>query len=99
MKKGKKPTIWDIDLDKHLGYWIISINCPYCGKWYETVLRLHHKGSDPAPLIHQIDGEKHILDVINLRAKSWHEIEIETRRRDNNEIIIFKGNLSGRFYR
>jgi hypothetical protein len=97
--KRRKPTIMDIDLTKHLGNWIIAINCPYCGEWYETILRLYHEGSCPAPLVHQTNSEKHILDVVDLRAENWVQIEIETTRRDNGEKVIFRGNLSGRFYR
>lgn len=98
LPKSKTPTIWDIDLDRNIGSWIITLNCPYCGKWYPTILKLYHKGSGPAPLVHEVNGEEHILDVLDLQAKSWVEIEIHTKKRDSGEKVVLRGNLGGRFY-
>ena len=99
MKKKAKPTIWDIDLGNHLGYWIVSINCPYCEDWYQAIVRCYHKGSGPADLVHEVGTEKHILEVVDIRAEHWFKMEIETKRKDNGEPIIFRGNLTGTFYR
>jgi len=81
-----------------MGNWIITLNCPYCGKWYSTILRLYHAGSGPAPLVHEINGETHILDVLDFKAESWTEIEISAEKREDRSKVILRGNLGGRFY-
>jgi hypothetical protein len=98
LPKSKTPSIWDIDLEKNMGNWIITVSCPFCDKWYSTILSLYHKGSGPAPLVHELKNEKHTLEVLDLKAKSWSDIEILTKRSDNGKTVVLKGNLGGRFY-
>ncbi len=90
----------ELDLDKNKGKWIINLQCPYCGDYFSTILKQYNKSSGPAPLIHIVDDTtKHYLDVEDLKAYSWFDIRIFAKRRDTGEAIIYKGNLSGQFFR
>jgi hypothetical protein len=98
LPKTKTPSILDLDLEKYMGNWIIAVSCPYCDTWYPTILKLFHKGSGPAHLVHEVNDEKHTLEVLDLKADSWLDIRITTKRSDNGKEVVLKGNLGGRFY-